>query len=209
MLDFLVAATPPVVTALLAALGVWLRRRFHDRGGQRAAEDARARISLITSMLDAYRGDPTRSHAVEEEQLLADLAEAYRRLTAAEATARPRRGRDVSATAATLLLLDRRATSAAAKVFQVLYYLSLAWALLWLAAAVLFGLAIAFGDDQGSFGVRLASSFGVTVLALAVGLAPSLVLLLLARTTSQPRSVGAAGVVHGAAPTEPGGLTPP
>ena len=180
MQDIVVAATPPIVAALLAAAGVWMRRRSQAHSGERAVEEARSRIAVITSVLEVYRNDPTRVQ--ERQQLMKDLDEAYRKMYAVEEAAK--RGRDgagIVPLARSLLLLDRRPSTVTARVAQALYYVSLAWVLLWLAAAVLFGLAIAFTDTQGSFGVRFVMSLGITVLALAIGLAPALVLYLVVR----------------------------
>ena len=181
MQDVLIAAIPPIVAALLAAAGVWLRRRSYAQGTERAGDEARARIAVITSVLDAYRNDPGHDHSQEVQRLMTDLGDAYAQMHAAEeAATRERQGGGTESVARAILLLDRRPSTVTAWVLQALYYLSLAWVLLWLAAAVLFGASIAFAGED-SFGVRLAMSFGITVLALAIGLAPALVLYLLVR----------------------------
>ena len=188
MQDVLVAATPPVVTALLAVAGVWLRRRSSAQSGARAVEEARSRITVITTMLDIYRNDPARGR--EQQQLMKDLDEAYRHMySAQQATIRQASGGGLAPVGRAVLLLDRRPTTATAKVAWALYYLSLAWVLLWLAAALMFGLGIAFLDTPDSFGLRLAMSFGITVLALAIGLAPAVALHLLARMLAEPSTV--------------------
>lgn len=180
MQDVLVAATPPIVAALLAAAGVWLRRRSQAHSGERAVEEARSRIAVITSVLDVYRNDPTRGQ--EQQQLMKDLDEAYRQMYAVqEAAKRETSGAGMAPLARAVLLLDRRPSTATARAVQALYYVSLAWVLLWLAAAVLFGLGIAFMETQDSFGLRFATSLGITVLALAIGLAPALFLYLVVR----------------------------
>lgn len=188
MQDVLVAATPPIVAAVVAAAGVWLRRRSQAHSGERAVEEARSRIAVITSVLDVYRIDPTRGQ--EQQQLMKDLDEAYRQMYAVEEAAkRETSGAGMTPLARAVLLLDRRPSTAAARAVQALYYVSLAWVLLWLAAAVLFGLGIAFTDTQDSFGVRFAMSLGITVLALAIGLAPAFVLYLVVRmSTGAPTS---------------------
>lgn len=136
---------------------------------------------MITSMLDAYAGDPSRNHDEVKQQLLQDLDAAYRQMRGAEEAAqRERTAGGVATLARAVLLLDLPASTIVARAALALYYLSLAWTLLWLAAAVMFGLIIAL-DTQGSFGSRLASSLGITVLALAIGLAPAIVLHLVAR----------------------------
>jgi hypothetical protein len=190
MQDVLVAATPPIVAALLAAVGVWLRRRSQAHSGERAIEEARSRIAVITAVLEAYRDDPTRGQ--ERQQLMKDLDEAYRQMYAVEKAARrDGGGARMTPLARTVLMLDRRPSTVPAKIVQGLYYVSLAWVLLWLAAAVLFGFAIAFAESQDSFGVRVATSLGITVLSLVIGLAPALVLYLVARMS------GGAPTTHG------------
>jgi hypothetical protein len=194
MQDVLVAATPPIVTALLAAAGVWLRRRSQTRSGQRALEDARSRIAVITSVLEAYRADPSGDHGQQEQQLMRDLSEAYRQMYAVEAAHREGSGGGITALARAVLLLDRQPSTATARAVQALYYVSLAWVLLWLAGAILFGLGIAFAESQDSFGVQFAMSLGITVLALAIGLAPALVLHLIFRMSGgRPHRLGQDG----------------
>jgi hypothetical protein len=157
-----------------------MRRRSQAQSGERAIEEARSRIAVITSVLEVYRNDPTR--AEERQQPMKDLDDAYRQMYAVEeATKRERAGAGIAPLARSVLLLDRRPSTVAARVAQVLYYVSLSWVLLWLAAAVLFGLGIAFTETQDSFGVRFVMSLGITVLALAIGLAPALVLYLVVR----------------------------
>jgi hypothetical protein len=183
MQDLLVAATPPIVTALLAAAGVWLRRRTQAHSGTRAVEESRSRVALITSMLDAYGDDPTR--AAERERLMSELDQAYQQMQAGrEAATRDRGGTGLTPLAREVLLLDRRPVKVLSVAVQALYYVSLAWVLLWLAAAVMFGLGIAVMESQDSFGMRLAMSLGITLLALAIGLAPAVVLHLLARMSA-------------------------
>jgi hypothetical protein len=182
MQDVLVAATPPIVAALLAAAGVWLRNRSGAQRSARNVEQARSRIAVITSVLDAYTADPTGTHAEARDQLFADLRDAYQQVRGAEQAAQREADRD-GATDLTraVLLLDSRPATLLARVAQVVYYLSLAWALLWLAAAMMFGLVGAVAETEETLGTRLATSFGITVLALAIGLAPAVVLHLVAR----------------------------
>jgi hypothetical protein len=183
MQDVLVAATPPIVTALLAAAGVWLRRRAQARSGIRAVEEAQSRITVIISMLDAYRDDPTRAR--EREQLMKELDGAYQQMHAGrEAATQGSNGLDLGSLAREVLLLDRRPRGIVSGTVQALYYVSLAWVLLWLAASVLFGLGIALMESPESFGTQLATSLGITLLGLAIGLAPAFVLHLLARMSS-------------------------
>jgi hypothetical protein len=192
MQDLLVAATPPIVAALLAAAGVWLRARSSTQRSARRVADAQARISTITSLLAAYDGDPSGSHEATKEMLRRDLDAAYADLRLAMDGARQDRDRVRSAgLLRAVLLTDRRPRTVVAWVAWVLYYLSLAWALLWLAAAILFGLAGAVGDTGQPFGTRIAFAVGITVLMLAIGLAPAMVLHLLARLAAgegQPAS---------------------
>lgn len=182
MQDVLVAATPTIVAALLAAAGVWLRNRSGAQRSARNVEQARSRIAVITSVLDAYTADPTGAHAEARDQLFADLRDAYQQVRGAEQAAQREADLD-GATDLTraVLLLDSRPATLLARVAQVVYYLSLAWALLWLAAAMMFGLVGAVAETEETLGTRLATSFGITVLALAIGLAPAVVLHLVAR----------------------------
>ncbi|MGH3451899.1 MAG: hypothetical protein ACRDQW_14510 [Haloechinothrix sp.] len=64
----------------------------------------------------------------------------------------------------------------AAKVFGACYYLSLAWLLLWVSAAVMIALAVTSGTggSSGSLLSNAAMGFGLFVLALAIGGAPPL-----------------------------------
>lgn len=198
MQDILIAATPPIVTAILAAAGVWLRSRTGAHRAARRVEAARSRIVAITSVLDAYAGDPTRDHDEAKEQLLRDLDAAYQQMRVAEEAAQRERARGgVASLTRAVLLLDQDASTGVAKAALVLYYVSMAWVLLWLAAAAMFGLAIAFMDTEDSFGARFASSLGITVLSLAIGLAPAVVLHLVAR-------LAAGGTGRTENPTAPG-----
>jgi hypothetical protein len=182
MQDVLVAATPTIVAAILAAAGVWLRNRSGAQRSARRVEQARSRIAVITSVLDAYSADPSGPHAAAKDQLFADLYDAYQQVRGAEQAAQREADRD-GATDLTraVLLLDSRPATLLARVAQVVYYLSLAWALLWLAAAIMFGLIGAVAQTEETLGTRLATSFGITVLALAIGLSPAVVLHLVAR----------------------------
>jgi hypothetical protein len=182
MQDLLVAATPPIVAAVLAAAGVWLRARSSTQRRVRRVEEARARIAVIRSVLDAYADDPSGRHDDTREMLMADLDAAYRQMHVVEEAAEQDHARGRAADLArTVLLMDHQPRTMVARATWVLYYLSLAWALLWLATAVMFGLVGAFVDTQQSFASRVATAMGITVLALAIGLAPAIVLHLVAR----------------------------
>jgi hypothetical protein len=197
MQDLLIAATPPFVAAVLAAAGVWLRARSGTHRDARRVEEARAKIAVIRSVLDAHAGDANGSHDDTRQMLMADLDAAYREMRVFEEVAQrdEARGR-ASDLARAVLLMDRQPRTVVARSAYVLYYLSLAWALLWLAAAIMFGLAGAFTDTQESFGTRIATATGITVLALAVGLGPAIVLHLLARL-----AVGDGGAARSGRPT--------
>lgn len=189
MENILVAATPAIVAALLAALGVWVRRRSRADRARRALEEARSRIAVISSWLDAHRAlDMAGEHPDARRRALDDLERAYTLVRAAElAVERQHEAWTFKPLIAAAFLIDARPASALSKTLQILYYVSLAWACLWLAAALMFGLGIAFTDTSGSFGEQLAFSFGITLLCLAVGLVPSLILFLIFRaSTSRP-----------------------
>jgi hypothetical protein len=182
MQDVLVAATPTIVATMLAAAGVWLRNRSGAQRSARRVEQARSRIAVITSVLDVYAADPTGAHAAAKEQLFADLHDAYQQVRGAEQAAEREDDRDgLADLARSVLLLDSHPSTLPARVAQVVYYLSLAWTVLWLAAALMFGLVGAVADSEETFGTRIATSFAITVLALAIGLAPAVVLHLVAR----------------------------
>ncbi|WP_107773690.1 hypothetical protein [Nocardioides sediminis] len=182
MQDLLIAATPPIVAAVLAAAGVWLRARSGTQRSARRVSAAQARIGTITSMLAAYGDDTSDSHEATKEMLRRELDAAYAelRLATEDAQQDEDRGRSADLLRA-VLLMDHQPGTVVARVAWVLYYLSLAWALLWFAAAILFGLAGAVADSGESFGARMAMAMGITVLALAIGLAPAIVLHLVAR----------------------------
>ena len=185
MQDVLIAAIPPLVTAILAAAGVWLRGRSRAHRTARRVEAARSRIAVITSVLDVYPNGSTHDHDAAKQQLLRDLDVAYQEMRVAEETARREKaGGGAASLTRAVLLLDRQAPTIVSRAALALYYLSLAWTLLWLAAAVMFGLGTAFLESEDSFGARLATSLGITVLALAIGLAPAIVLHLVARMTA-------------------------
>jgi hypothetical protein len=141
---------------------------------------------VISAWLSAHRDlDPSGEHEQARRQALADLEKTYERITQAETiAAREHNESSLSLIARTVLLLDSRPPSAVARTVMILYYVSLAWVVLWVAAAFLFGLGVAVTDPSGSFGERLAFSFGITVLCLAVGLAPALLLFLLYRMST-------------------------
>jgi hypothetical protein len=81
-----------------------------------------------------------------------------------------------------VLTLHLRPATWPARILGIVYYLSLAWLLLWLAAAVLFGVTIAVVDDPSmSFLSRMGMSAGIFMLCLAIGAAPPLVLYLVYR----------------------------
>jgi hypothetical protein len=197
MQDLLIAATPPFVAAVLAAAGVWLRARSGTQRSARRVEEARAKIAVIKSVLDAHAGEVNGSHDDTREMLMADLDAAYRQMRVFEEVAqRDRAHGRAPDLARAVLLTDHHPRTFVAWSAYVLYYLSLAWALLWLATAIMFGLIGAFADTQESFGTRIATATGITVLALAIGLGPAIVLHLLARL-----AVGDGGAARSGPPT--------
>ena len=84
-----------------------------------------------------------------------------------------------------VLLWNASPSTRTAQAVRILYYVSLGWLALWLAAAILFGLAIAFTNTGESFGYRLSLSIGITVLCLFIGLTPALVLRLIYQAVPQ------------------------
>lgn len=116
MLDVLIAATPPIVTKILAATGVWLRSRSRTQRPARRVEAAPSRIAAITSVLAVYAGDPTRDHDEAKQEVLRDLDVAYREMHVAEATARRETARGgVASLTRAVLLLDQQASTIVAK----------------------------------------------------------------------------------------------
>jgi hypothetical protein len=142
----LAAAIGPLVTALLAALGFWLReirhRRNREQAYRQALDQAREQVDFIESWQRTYQqlASPEQ-HEQARQRALADLQQTYARvdqtLVAVRSHREPRTARSV---VAQLLLLESRPHTTAARVLGALYYVALAWFLLWVGAGVLMGL---------------------------------------------------------------------
>jgi hypothetical protein len=122
------------------------------------------------------------------DRALADLDRAYALIAWTQEAARREQGvSGFGALVNTIFLLDTHPSSAVAKTVRVLYYVSLAWVALWVAAALMFGVAgaaLEIPETSSSLALRLAIAFGISVLCLAVGLSPALVLYLIDRSTT-------------------------
>ena len=192
-----IAAIGPLLTAGLAALGFVLRRRLHEHDlktrHERAVARATAQITALEHLLRVYEAaaEPAEREPVRRQvlagldQARADLEHAYAALRGAGVTA-PRGGTTdlpaVRRLVEAVLMLHLRPATWPARILGIVYYLSLAWLLLWLAAAVLFGVTIAVLDDPSmSFLSRMGMSAGIFMLCLAIGAAPPLVLYLVYR----------------------------
>ena len=192
-----VAAIGPLLTVGLAALGFVLRRRLHEHDlktrHERAVARATAQITALEHLLRVYEAaaEPAEREPVRR-QVLAGLDQARAERARVRRTARaggvpaPRVGTTdlpaVRRLVEAVLMLHLRPATWPARILGIVYYLSLAWLLLWLAAAVLFGVTIAVVDDPSmSFLSRMGMSAGIFMLCLAIGAAPPLVLYLVYR----------------------------
>ena len=193
----LVAATPTIVAAFLASLGVWLKRRSRRSRADAARIEARERIAVIKAWLDAHQAlAPSAEHSAARRRALADLESTYELLATTEERAKHDSDtlRIVPLMKAALML-NSTPSSVPARIVLTIYYVSLVWLVLWVAAAVLFGVGIAAMDTPANtLAEQLAFAFGITVLSLAVGVAPSLLLYLIYRAiprhTSPPGTAG-------------------
>jgi hypothetical protein len=193
-----VAAIGPLLTAGLAALGFVLSRRLHEHDlntrHERAVARATAQITALEQLLRVYEAaaEPAERETVRRqvlaglEQARADLEHAYAALRGAGDVTAPRGGTTdlpaVRRLVEAVLMLHLRPATWPARILGIVYYVSLAWLLLWLAAAVLFGVTIAVMDDPSmSFLSRMGMSAGIFMLCLAIGAAPPLVLYLVYR----------------------------
>lgn len=145
--SLLAALTAPILTALLTALGVMWKERRARRDQvverRRGLAEIREEIDAISAWVRAYDlVSPPEARSELFSRAQSHLDQAYSRLaellsTAPEAEAH-RALREV-------LLLARPFHARSAKVLRVLYYLSLAWAVIWLPA----GLASTFNGGPG------------------------------------------------------------
>ncbi|HZO66300.1 MAG TPA: hypothetical protein VFB74_14965 [Kribbellaceae bacterium] len=197
----LVAATPTIVAALLASLGVWLKRRSRRSRADAARTEARERIAVIKAWLDAHQAlAPSAENSEARHRALADLESTYDMLATTEERAKhDSEALRIMPLLKAALLLNSTPPSIPARLVLIVYYVSLGWFVLWVAAAVLFGVGVAAMDDPASaLAEQLAFAFGITVLSLAIGLAPALLLYLIYRAMPRhPSPSGSAGGTPG------------
>jgi hypothetical protein len=185
-MEVLVAAIPPTLAALFAALG--LRAQQRNRRNRRSAElaEARDRISAIQAWLETFEALTGKSEAAPERiRALADLQVAYDLIARTEEETRNERATSTLQVAAeAVLLLDVRSRSRTATILQIVYYVSLVWTTIWLAAALMFGVVIAVSDPEETLSQRVGFSLGISVLCLAIGIAPAFLLNLVYRAAN-------------------------
>ena len=167
------AVIGPVVTALVSVLAWWLRevRRRRDHGA--AVERAHARISMIESWLRAYREVATpEEYEVARRDAREQLLEARALIDEVATAAPPSRGGPGGRELIARLLLRDAIATRANRIAGVLYYLSLAWLLLFVTTGSLLAAAAGAGSDA----LLEAVGYGLAIFAmsLAVGLAPVL-----------------------------------
>ncbi len=173
------AAVGPILTALLAALGFWLRDRRQSRNRQqayqRALEESSDQVAFIRTWLDAHQQIASpQAHEQARAQALSDLERAYVRVEQArDAVGRRSEPFSVRRGLKRLLLLDSMHTTSA-KIWGVVYYLSLAWLLVFGTFGLMIGLLSPFTGSSGSLLGEVLAGLGLSVFALAIGVAPTL-----------------------------------
>jgi hypothetical protein len=180
MEQIVVAAIGPIVTALLAALGFWLRDRRLTRNSQRAyqqaLDDANAQTTFIHGWLDTQKqlASPE-EYEQARARALADLQQAYVRVEQTRETVN-RQGERVTIRriGRRLLLLDSMHTTTS-RLLGSLYYLSLVWLMVSASVGALL-LFIPLDDVTGSAAGDLAIGGAFFVTALGMGLAPAILL---------------------------------
>ncbi|HZC98649.1 MAG TPA: hypothetical protein VFA46_00140 [Actinomycetes bacterium] len=180
------AAIGPIVTALLAALGFWFReirqRRNRQQAYRQALDQAREQVAFIEDWLRTYQqlASPEQ-HEQARQRALTDLQQTYAHVDQALVAVRsPRQPVAVRSVFAKLLLLRSRPRTTAARVLGVLYYVALAWFLLWVSFGVLMGLLTPATSTSQSLLTDIGMALGLFLLALTIGVAPALPLYWLA-----------------------------
>ena len=201
----IVAATGPLVTALLAALGFWLRdirqRRNREQAYRQALDQAREQVDFIEGWLRTYQqlASPEQ-HEQARQRTLADLQQTYARvdqaLVAVRSHKEPLTARSVLAK---VLLLESRPHTTAARVLGALYYVALAWFLLWVSGGILLGLVTPGTSTSDSLLTDVGMALGLFILSLAMGVAPALPLDWLAVSADRRHGDAATGRSHGRA----------
>lgn len=187
----LVAAAGPVISGVMAGIGFWLRQRLQRRNRQLADREARQQASEQVAFIESWlrvhaQLAESAAHGRARDRALADLEKAYAFVDQSLDSAPQHEPPSVRTVLPRILLLDHPARTRGARVAAALYYFSLAWLVLWLAAGVLFGGAVAV-SDSGDVSVLEAgvTSFGLFLLSLAIGLAPVLPLYHLASSAER------------------------
>jgi hypothetical protein len=187
------AAIGPVVTALLAALGFWLRevrqRRNREQAYRQAVKQAREQVEFIEGWLRTYQQlASAEQHEQARQRALTDLEQAYARVDQTLIAVRnPKEPLTARRVLEKLLLLGSRPQTTAARVLGALYYVALAWFLLWVSAAVLMGLLTPATTTSGSLLSDIGMALGLFILCLAIGVAPALPLYWLAESADRRR----------------------
>jgi len=182
----IVAATGPLVTALLTALGFWLReirrRRNREQAYRQALNQAHEQVAFIEDWLRTYQQVASpEQHEQARQRALSELQQTYARvdqtLVAVRSHKQPLTARSVLAK---LLLLESRPHTTAAKVLGALYYVALAWLLLWVSSGVFLGLVSPSTTTSESLLTEVGLALGFFFFCLAIGVAPALPLYWLA-----------------------------
>ena len=137
--QLMTALLGPLITAVLAVAGVWLRewwqRRDDDHRRRRTLSDAREQVGFINAWLEAH--DRLAPKSVEEGVLAraeSDLEQAYAAVARSLSAAAPDEREPVRfRTMARSLFLLHALRSGWAKLARVIYYFGLVWAALWTA----------------------------------------------------------------------------
>jgi hypothetical protein len=187
------AAIGPLITALLAALGFWLRdirqRRNREQAYRQALDQAREQVDFIEGWLRTHQqlASPEQ-HEQARQRALADLQQAYARVDQSLAALRshkePLTARSVLVK---LLLLESRPHTTAATVLGVLYYVALAWFLLFVSGGVLISLMSTATNTSDSLLADVGMALGLFLISLTIGVAPALPLYWLAVSADRRR----------------------
>jgi hypothetical protein len=161
----------PLITALLAVVGFWLKewyqRRDDDHRRRRTLSDARERVGFISAWLEAHdRVAPQSAQDEVRARAQSDLEQAYAAVARSliQTAAPGERERIRFRTLAKSLFLLHPFHSGWAKLARVFYYIGLGWAALWIAA----GADITVDEDFTPTGVIFA-----VVMILVFGIAPA------------------------------------
>lgn len=180
MASVVAAVIGPLVTAVLAALGYWLRetrqRRNRTRLYQENFELARQRITLIESWLVTHeRLASPEQHKQASQRALSDLQQAYLLMNQSTEAMQQNQPLPARKMLARLLLLDSMHTTAA-RVLGALYYVSLAWLVAWVSVGIFVAGASPALETGESLWVSTAIGLGFFFVSLAMGAAPALAL---------------------------------